>query len=330
MSEASCRFVALSGGVGGAKLALGLAHLLGGRLSLIVNTGDDFEHLGLYVSPDLDTALYTLAGCVNPLTGWGRSDETWSFMRALEGLGGPTWFKLGDADLATHVWRTERLRAGATLTAISAELARRFAIDVAILPMCDQALRTLLETEAGTLSFQEYFVGEQCRPHLRQVRFQAAADAKPTQQVLDALAAPDLSGIILCPSNPWLSIAPILAVPGLKRALAGARVPIIAVSPIIAGQAVKGPAAKIMAELGMTADSRSIAGYYAGFIDGLLIDEADAALAADMPLPVKVTKTLMQTLDDKIALAGTCLAFCAELARAAAFAPGGGRGASLP
>jgi LPPG:FO 2-phospho-L-lactate transferase len=194
--------------------------------------------------------------------------------------------------------------------------------------MCDQALRTLVETDAGTLSFQEYFVREQCRPRLRQVRFQAAAGAKPSQQVLDALADPGLSGIILCPSNPWLSIAPILAVPGLKRALAAARVPIIAVSPIIAGQAVKGPAAKIMAELGMTADSRSIAGYYTGFIDGLLIDEADAALAADMPLPVKVTKTLMQTLDDKIALAGTCLAFCAELARAAASPPGHGRGAS--
>jgi LPPG:FO 2-phospho-L-lactate transferase len=316
--------------VGGAKLALGLAHLLGERLSLIVNTGDDFEHFGLYVSPDLDTALYTLAGCVNLLTGWGRSGETWTFMRALEELGGPTWFKLGDADLATHVLRTERLRAGATLTAVSAELARRLAIRVEILPMCDQELRTLLETDVGTLSFQEYFVREQCRPRLRQVRFQAAADAKPTQQVLDALADPGLNGIILCPSNPWLSIAPILAVPGLKRALAAARVPIIAVSPIIAGQAVKGPTAKIMAELGMTADSRSIAGYYANFIDGLLIDEADAALAADMPLPVKVTKTLMQTLDDRIALAGTCLAFCAELARATASPLGRGRGATVP
>jgi LPPG:FO 2-phospho-L-lactate transferase len=330
MSELNRRFVALSGGVGGAKLSLGLARLLGQRLSLIVNTGDDFEHLGLYVAPDLDTALYTLAGRVNPETGWGRSDETFTFMRALQELGGPSWFKLGDADLATHVLRSERLRAGATLTAVSAELARRLGIAVEILPMCDEALRTVLETDAGTLSFQDYFVREQCRPRLRQVRFAGAENAKPTQQVLEALGDPALDGIIVCPSNPWLSVAPILAVPGLKRALAAARVPIIAVSPIIAGQAVKGPAAKIMAELGMPADSRSIAAYYAGFVDGLLIDEADAALAADMPLPVKVTKTLMQTLADKIALAGTCLAFCAELARAGAFPPGGGHGASRP
>jgi LPPG:FO 2-phospho-L-lactate transferase len=330
MSEPASRFVALSGGVGGAKLSLGLAHLLGQRLSLIVNTGDDFEHLGLYVAPDLDTALYTLAGRVNPHTGWGRGNETWTFMRALEELGGPSWFKLGDADLATHVLRTERLRGGATLTAISAELARRLRIAVEILPMCDEALRTVLETDAGTLSFQDYFVRAQCRPRLRQIRFEGAETAKPTQQVLDALAAPALGGIIVCPSNPWLSIAPILAVPGLKGALAAVGAPIIAVSPIIAGQAVKGPAAKIMTELGMSADSRSIARYYAGFINGLLIDEADAGLAAEMPLPVKVTKTLMQTLDDKVALAGTCLAFCAELARAGACPPGGGRGASVP
>src|SRR5262245_17276338 len=330
MSAAPSRFLALSGGVGGAKLALGLAHLLGERLSLIVNTGDDSEHLGLYVSPDLDTALYTLAGRVNPVTGWGRRDETWTFMRALEELGLPTWFKLGDADLATHVLRTQRLSAGATLTAVSAELARRLAISVAILPMCDSALRTVLETEVGTLSFQEYFVREQCRPRLHQVRFQVAADARPSQQVLEALAAPALGGIILCPSNPWLSIAPILAVPGLKGALAGARVPIIAVSPIIAGQAVKGPAAKIMGELGMRADSRSIAGYYAGFIDGLLIDEADAALAASLALPGKVTTQLMQTVADRIALAAACLAFCAELALARASPPGGGREGTQP
>src|SRR5262249_45056140 len=162
----------------------------------------------------------TLAGRVNLLTGWGRSDETWTFMDALAELGLPTWFKLGDRDLATHVLRTERLQAGATLTAVSAELVRRLGIPVEVLPMCDSALRPLVQTDVGTLSFQESFVREQCRPRLRQVHFQAAADAKPSQQVLDALADPALGGIILCPSNPWLSIAPILAVPGLKRALA--------------------------------------------------------------------------------------------------------------
>jgi LPPG:FO 2-phospho-L-lactate transferase len=318
MSAASPHYVALSGGVGGAKLSLGLASLLADRLSLIVNTGDDFEHLGLYVSPDLDTALYTLAGVVNPATGWGLSGETWTFMAALAKLGGPGWFKLGDGDLATHVLRTDRLKDGATLTAVCAELARHFSIAARILPMCDEPLRTLVETEVGTLAFQDYFVREQCRPRLRQIRFVGVPQAKPTAQVLAALANPLLAGIIICPSNPYLSVDPILAVPGLRAALKRAGAPIVAVSPLIAGQAVKGPTAKIMAELGVAADSRSVARYYAGLVDGFIIDAADAGLAADIALPVKVTKTLMATLDDKIALARTCLAFCGELGAAGA------------
>jgi LPPG:FO 2-phospho-L-lactate transferase len=211
------------------------------------------------------------------------------------------------------VLRTERLKGGATLTAVCAELVHRFSISARILPMCDERLRTLVETEIGTLAFQDYFVREQCRPRLRQIRFEGAAESKPTAEVLEVLADPLLAGIIICPSNPFLSVDPILAVPGLRGALRTARVPIVAVSPIIAGQAVKGPAAKIMAELGIAADSRSIARYYAGLVDGFIIDVADSGLAADVPLPVKVTKTLMATLDDKIALARTCLAFCAEL-----------------
>jgi LPPG:FO 2-phospho-L-lactate transferase len=318
MSDPQPRYVALSGGVGGAKLSLGLAHLLKDRLSLIVNTGDDFEHLGLYIAPDLDTALYTLAGRVNAATGWGLSGETWSLMRALGELGGPTWFQLGDADLATHLLRTARLKAGETLTAVAADLAHRFGIEVRLLPMSDNAVRTRLETDAGRMDFQEYFVRHQCRPRIMGIAFAGAAEAKPTGQVLEALADDRLAGIVLCPSNPWLSIDPILAVPGLSQAIKAARVPVVAVSPIIAGQAVKGPAAKIMADFGMPADSRSIARYYAGLVDGLLIDVRDEALAAEMALPVKVTQTLMQTLDDKIALARTCLAFCAELGLAAA------------
>ena len=314
MRMAADRYVALSGGVGGAKLSLGLAQLLQDRLTLIVNTGDDFEHLGLYVSPDLDTALYTLAGRVNPEMGWGLAGETWSFMRRLRELGGPDWFNLGDGDLATHIVRTRRLAAGDTLTVVCQELARRASIAVSVLPMSDDRVRTMLDTDAGTLAFQEYFVREQCRPRVRRIRFQGAAEAKPTPQLLQALADPALRGIVVCPSNPWLSVDPILAVAGLRPALRAAKVPIVAVSPIIAGKAVKGPAAKIMAELGMAADSRSIARYYAGLVDGLLIDRQDAALAPDMPLPVKVTETFMQTLDDRIALARTCLAFCAELA----------------
>jgi LPPG:FO 2-phospho-L-lactate transferase len=317
MTEAADRYVALSGGVGGAKLSLGLAALLQDRLSVIVNTGDDFEHLGLYVSPDVDTALYTLAGLVNVEQGWGLSGETWTFMHRLRQLGGPGWFNLGDGDLATHVLRTLRLAAGETPTAVCQDLARRLSIAAQVLPMSDDRVATLLETDAGTLAFQDYFVREQCRPRVRQIRFQGAAAARPTPQVLAALADPHLRGIIVCPSNPWLSVDPILAVAGLRQALRAAEVPIIAVSPIIAGKAVKGPAAKIMTELGMTADSRSIARYYAGLVDGLLIDLADAALAPELPLPVKVSKTLMQTLDDKTALARTCLSFCAELASAA-------------
>jgi LPPG:FO 2-phospho-L-lactate transferase len=314
MSALVPRYVALSGGVGGAKLSLGLAQRIADRLTIIVNTGDDFEHLGLHVSPDLDTALYTLAGIVNVDTGWGRSGETWTFMRSLRELGGPGWFNLGDGDLALNVLRTERLRRGETLTAVSSDLARRLGISARILPMSDAPVRTMLETDAGTLAFQEYFVRDQCRPRLERIWFAGAAEAKPTPEVLQALADPALAGIIICPSNPWLSIDPILALAELKAALAAAQVPVVAVSPIIAGKAVKGPAAKIMAELGLSADSRSIARYYAGLVDGFIIDAMDRALAAEMPLPVKVVNTLMQTLEDKIALAGVCLSFCAELA----------------
>ena len=316
MTEVADHYVALSGGVGGAKLSLGLAELLQERLTVIVNTGDDFEHLGLSISPDLDTALYTLAGRVNAELGWGLSGETWTFMRRLQELGGPGWFRLGDGDLATHVLRTERLRAGETLTAVCQDLARRLSIAARVLPMSDDPVRTVLETDAGTLAFQDYFVREQCRPRVRRICFAGAGEARPTAHVLAALGDANLRGIIICPSNPWLSVDPILAVAGLRQALRAAKVPIVAVSPLIAGKAVKGPAAKIMAELGMAADSRSIARYYAGLVDGLLIDFADAALAREMPLPVRVTKTLMLTLDDKTALAETCLSFCAALAAA--------------
>ena len=245
------RYVALSGGVGGAKLSLGLAQLLGERLTVIVNTGDDFEHLGLHISPDVDTALYTLAGVVNPETGWGRRDETWTFMAALQQLGGPGWFKLGDADLATHIERTRRLRSGETLTSITAHLAQSFGVKSRILPMCDEALRTVVETDQGPLAFQDYFVREQCRPTVRAIRFDGAQAAKPSPQVRAALADPALAGIIICPSNPWLSVDPILAVPGLREAIRASGAPVIAVSPIIAGKAVKGPTAKIMRELNL-------------------------------------------------------------------------------
>jgi LPPG:FO 2-phospho-L-lactate transferase len=307
--------VALSGGVGGAKLSLGLAHLLGERLSVIVNTGDDFEHLSLHISPDVDTALYTLAGLVNEETGWGRRNETWTFMGALANLGQPIWFMLGDGDLAMHVDRTSRLKAGQTLTDVCAHQATKLGVIARILPMTDDPVRTMVDSDRGTLAFQEYFVRERCQPVVRDVRYAGAERSRPTRVVLDALSAPGLAGILICPSNPWLSVEPILAVPGIRDALMESPAPIVAVSPIIAGKAVKGPAAKIMAELGLDPDTRSIAWHYEELIDGLVIDTADEELVGDIPVPAIVTNTMMRTLDDKVALARQCLAFCEQLAR---------------
>lgn len=316
MSRATpASYVALSGGIGGAKLSLGLAQLLGDRLTVIVNTGDDFEHLGLTISPDVDTTLYTLGGVVNPQTGWGRADETWSFMQAMTALGGPAWFNLGDRDLATHVDRTHRLRSGATLTSITAHLAGKLGIAARILPMTDAPVRTVVETDAGTLAFQEYFVRDQCRPVVRSIGYEGAGAAGMTRQVMEALSASSLAGIIVCPSNPWLSIDPILAVPGMRGAMRASGAPVIAVTPIIAGKAVKGPTAKIMTELGIAPDARSIASHYGDLIDGFVLDVQDEQAAGHMPLPATVTNTVMQTLDDKVALARQCLAFCDRIAQ---------------
>jgi LPPG:FO 2-phospho-L-lactate transferase len=321
LTAPSGRFVALCGGVGGAKLALGLAALLEDRLTVVVNTGDDFEHLGLHISPDLDTVLYTLADVVNPESGWGRRGETWSFMSAIERLGGPTWFRLGDADLAVHVERTRRLRAGESLSAVTAHLSARFGVRAAIVPMSDQPVRTVVETDCGVLGFQEYFVRERCEPAVRRVSYEGAAAARPAVAIAGALASAELQGIILCPSNPWLSIDPILAIPGMRDLLTAASAPIIAVSPIIAGQAVKGPAAKIMGELGLVPNAATVASHYAGLIDGFVLDTADASLAPAIDAQILLTGTLMTTRDQKVALARDCLLFCQRLKEAAA--PGG-------
>jgi LPPG:FO 2-phospho-L-lactate transferase len=308
-------YVALSGGIGGAKLSLGLAHLLGDRLTVIVNTGDDFEHLGLTISPDIDITLYTLGRIVNPETGWGRRDETWSFMQAMTALGGPAWFNLGDRDLATHVDRTNRLRSGETLTSITEHLAKRFCVTPRILPMTDAPVRTVVETDAGTLAFQEYFVRDRCRPVVRSIRYDGASAARITPQVMQALSSPDLGGVIICPSNPWLSIDPILAVPGMRDAMRASGAPVIAVSSIVAGKALKGPTAKIMTELGIPPDARSIASHYGDLIDGFVLDAQDEQAISNMSCPATVTNTVMQTLDDKVALARHCVAFCDRIAR---------------
>jgi LPPG:FO 2-phospho-L-lactate transferase len=308
------RVVALCGGIGGAKLALGLYHVLGAdRLTVVVNTGDDFEHLGLAISPDLDTVLYTLGGLADPERGWGRAGETWQFLEALRQLGGETWFQLGDRDLAMHVERTAWLRDGKSLSAFAAKAAHAFGIDAKILPMTDAAVRTMVETDEGTLPFQHYFVRRRCEPVVRAIRFAGAENARPPADLLELIASSSLQAIVICPSNPYLSVDPILAVPQIAEALATARAPVLAVSPIVGGQAVKGPTAKIMAELGIAVTNESIVDHYRGLIDGLVVDEADGTKSVRPDVAVLTTRTMMRDLADRKRLAGEVLAFAEKL-----------------
>ena len=308
------RVVALCGGVGGAKLALGLQQVLGPRLSVVVNMADDFEHLGLRISPDLDTVLYTLGGLSDRQRGWGRAGESWHFMEALAEVGGETWFSLGDRDLALHVERTRRLAAGQTLTAIAADIARRFGIAARICPVSNDDIRTIVVTPDEELAFQRYFVERRCEPTVRRIRFEGADTARLTREVRDALAPRDLRMVVICPSNPFLSIDPLFAVSGLRELLAAADVPIVAVSPIVGGQAVKGPTRKIMDELGVAATTAAIAKHYEGLISGIVIDSGDVAEADGLALPVHATPTLMTDLASKVALARQTLAFGDRLA----------------
>lgn len=310
----SARILALCGGIGGAKLALGFYGTLGaGELAVLVNTADDFEHLGLHISPDVDTVLYTLAGLADPQRGWGRAGETWQFMAELRRLGGADWFSLGDKDLALHVERTRRLRAGESLSAITAAIAGRFGIRAQVLPMSDQPVRTILSTDAGVLEFQRYFVGMRAQPAVRGIEYRGAAAAAASLAALDLLADPALEAVILCPSNPWLSIAPLLAMPALRAALSACRAPVVAVSPIVGGAAIKGPTAKIMAELGLDVTATSVARYYGNLLDGYVIDRSDAALAQDLGVRSLVTATVMQTHEDKQRLAREVLDFATQL-----------------
>lgn len=298
------KVIVLTGGVGGAKLVLGLTALLpADRITAIVNTGDDFVHLGLPISPDIDTLLYTLAGKSDLERGWGRQGETWSFIAALRELGGPDWFNLGDGDLALHVLRLAAFARGDSLSEITTAFARAWDLAATILPMSDDRVSTVIDTDEGPLSFQDYFVARQCAPTLRGVSFAGAEFARPSPGVLDAIAGADR--ILIAPSNPWLSVDPILAVPGLRDALTAAPSPVIAVSPLIAGQAVKGPTAKLMAELGLPLTHASIAAHYAGLIDGLLIDSGDDA--EGVSIPVAGTATLMRSLDDRKRVARAAL-----------------------
>lgn len=308
----SGRVLALCGGVGGTKLALGLSGTLSARLTIAVNTGDDFEHLGLSISPDIDTVTYTLAGISNEELGWGLAGETWAFMDQLRRLGGETWFNLGDRDLALHVERTRRLACGQSLSSITSEFSSRFGIASQIAPMTDGQVRTLLHTERGILEFQRYFVETRCEPIVSDIEYAGATEAGANADVLSLLADPKLDAVIICPSNPWLSIAPMLAIPDLRTGLERTSAPVIAISPIVGGQAVKGPTAKLMMELGLPVTATEIARYYSGLIDGFVLDEIDREHRPDieaMGIRVDVTPTLMSSLESKIALARQAVAF---------------------
>jgi LPPG:FO 2-phospho-L-lactate transferase len=306
--------VALCGGVGGAKLAQGLYQALPpGALTVVANTGDDFQHLGLHISPDLDTVLYTLGGRADRERGWGRANETWHFMEALGEIGGEEWFNVGDLDLAMHVQRTHWLREGKSLSAFAQHVAEQFGIAARIAPMTDDSVATWLTTEKGRMPFQHYFVKERCEPKVSAVHFDGAGEAGIPPAVQTALRDPRLQAIVICPSNPYLSVDPILAVPGMRRLIAEADRPVVAVSPIIRGQAVKGPAAKIMFELAIPPSWTSIARHYAGLAHGLLIDRDDHSADEDYPLMVESAPILMKTLEDRRRLAETVMAFAAQL-----------------
>lgn len=306
------RVVVLTGGVGGAKLVLGLCHAVPAELvTAIVNTGDDFTHLGLSISPDIDTLLYTLSGRANTTLGWGREDESWSFMEALRSLGGEDWFLLGDRDLALHVLRTERLREGRRLSNVIADFAAAWGIGAAILPMSDDMVATQVETDEGLLEFQQYFVRRRCEPAVRAIRFEGVEAARPAPGTIAAISDPACRAILIAPSNPFLSVDPILAVPGIREALAAASAPVVAVSPIVGGTAVKGPTAKMMHELGLEIGAATIAAHYGGIIDAMLVDERDPP--GDIGVASARSDTLMKTLDDRVRVASDALALADSL-----------------
>jgi LPPG:FO 2-phospho-L-lactate transferase len=303
--------LALAGGVGGARMASGLASVLApDKLTVAVNVGDDFEHLGLAISPDLDTVMYTLAGLQHPVNGWGRVDETWNFMDTLTALGGESWFRLGDRDLAVHVERTHLLRSGKSLSAVTADFCARLGIRHAVLPVTDAALRTMVATDAGELAFQDYFVRRRCEPAVRSFRFAGADGAELSAPLAKLGESGIIEGIVICPSNPWLSVAPLLAVAPLRKLLASKRLPVVAVSPIIAGAAVKGPAAKIMGELGVEMSALGVVRHYGALVDGWVLDMQDAALESAVAADghaVVLTDTMMNSAQKAAGVAQAAL-----------------------
>ena len=313
-SESPARVVALAGGVGGAKLAIGVqAALPRGALTVIVNTGDDFEHWGLTICPDIDTVLYGLAGVNNPQTGWGRDNETWNVLTEMKRLGGESWFRLGDKDLALHLLRSYWLDAGANLTQITDRLRRTLDVPTRILPMCNEPVRTLVHTDEGNLPFQDYFVRRRCEPVFLGLTFVGAEKAKLTPDIVEALRA--AAQIVICPSNPYLSVDPILSVPGLGDLMRNVRAPVVAVSPIVGGRALKGPAAKMMQEMGRSTSPVTVAEHLRDLLDGFVIDRRDSALAQAgmLSLPTLATDTVMSDLPSKRRLAEDVLRFSRSL-----------------
>lgn len=307
------KIVALAGGVGGAKFADGLRGVvLPSNLTVIVNVGDDFEHLGLKICPDLDTVCYTLAGIANPQTGWGLKEETFFALESLKALGGPDWFHVGDRDLGTHLERTRRLKLGQRLSDITEAFCSTWGVPVKVLPVTDDPVPTLVRTATAELPFQEYFVHQQCQPKVTGFRFLGVERASPAPGVLEALRQADL--VLICPSNPWVSVDPILAVPGVRQVLLEGRrrrlMKMVAVSPIIGGKTVKGPAAKMFQELGVTPSALAVAEHYRELCSGFVLDRMDEALAPAIQLlgmRTLVTNTLMSSQEDRVRLAAEVL-----------------------
>lgn len=316
MQQAQKHILAISGGVGGAKLALGLAAVLeSGQLTIVANTGDDFEHLGLHIAPDLDTVMYTLAGISNTELGWGLAGESWNFLEALGRLGGDDWFRLGDRDLATHVLRSQGLAAGKTLSQITRQLCEKLGVAQRLLPMSDDAVRTVVSSDAGELPFQHYFVRLRCEPLVTGFQFKGLEQALPQPEMMALLAGQDLGAVVICPSNPFVSVDPVLSLRGVREALVDSVAPVIAVSPIVAGLAIKGPAAKMMAELGMPVSALAVARHYRGLVDCFVLDAADATLAPEIEelgMEVLVTNTVMRSLEDRQSLAGDILQWTSQ------------------
>jgi len=303
------KILAITGGIGGAKLALGLSQLLGPeQLVFAVNTADDFEHLGLHISPDIDSLTYALAQQNNQDLGWGRQGETWQFIETLASLGGEDWFRLGDKDMALHVRRTQLLASGHSLTQATQSITQAMGITHRVLPMSDDPVRTLVHTDQGVLPFQEYFVKQRCQPKVIDFEFQGIEDAQLNPALAAWLAQCD--AVIICPSNPYVSVDPMLQLAGFKTLLAP--LPVVAISPIIGGLAIKGPAAKMMQELNVPTSAAAVAKHYEGLIDGFIVDKTDENDSKQIKIPSIVTNTIMVTLQDRVSLAEDTLRFLRE------------------